>query len=240
MRTKLSETNAVQFRTAIVGAWGGVERWRDARRIEAILHTGGWAFRMRGRRSVRDVRVALDVHSFRVRLENFPGTGRTAEIGRDFLRLGGCDCPPRSVHALRTGRRRIFWDTGDFAYFVGYAIWNYLTLPAILLRDDAKWKLSSGAARGRDHLSAVFPEDFPTHCREQEFYFDATGGLLRHDYTARAFGDFARAANIPIETSSADGFRWVRRRAVYPRAAYVRGIRAPVLVDVEVPEFRVF
>ena len=34
------------------------------------------------------------------------------------------------------GRRLLYWDDLDMAYFANYAIWNYLTLPALLMRKD--------------------------------------------------------------------------------------------------------
>lgn len=244
MRTEPFDLNAAELRAAIVSAWGGAERWRRARRIQAALHTGGWAFRMRGRGAVRNVRATLDVHSFHVELADFPGPGRSAEVGRDFLRVDGREERPRSTNLLRSGRRRLYWDAGDFAYFVGYAIWNYLTLPALLLRDDIRWATAAPlhlqkSAQVHTILRGHFPSEIPTHCATQDFYFDSTARLARHDYTAEAFGDFACAANIVDALDCADGFQWVRRRAVHPRAAYERGVNGPTLVDVEVPEFRV-
>ena len=33
-------------------------------------------------------------------------------------------------------RRMFWWDRLDQTYFVCYALWNYLTMPALLLRSD--------------------------------------------------------------------------------------------------------
>ena len=35
----------------------------------------------------------------------------------------------------------------DQAYFAGYAFWNYLTLPALLLRPDVEWTLEVDLGR---------------------------------------------------------------------------------------------
>ena len=52
------------------------------------------------------------------------------------------------------GRRLFYWDDLDMAYFANYAMWNYLTLPALLMRKDIVWKeIEAGL------LEAIFPEE---------------------------------------------------------------------------------
>jgi len=95
-------------------------------------------------------------------------------------------------------------------YFLGYAMWNYLVLPALLLRDDVEWRDVSETT-----LEARLPPHLPTHCEIQRFHVDPETGLLRqHDYTAEVFGQWARAAHVVVEHARADGLTYPSRRRV--------------------------
>jgi hypothetical protein len=87
------------------------------------------------------------------------------------------------------------WDDLDHAYFLGYALWNYMLTPVYFrwpgfaTRELEPWK---GLAR----LEVTYPEGFPTHCRVQTFFFDRDARLVRLDYTADVFGPIARGAHL--------------------------------------------
>ena len=135
---------------------------------------------------------------------------------------------PRSQFPYR--RRLFWWDCLDFIYFAGYAFWNYLTLPALLLRDDIDWtEVREGT------LKARFPPHLPTHCEVQRFHFDPATGLLRqHDYTAEVFGGWARAAHVILEHGNREGLPFPSKRRVTPRGPGGRPLPGPVLVWIEV------
>ena len=132
------------------------------------------------------------------------------------------------------GRRLFRWDDLDAAFFSGYASWNYLTLPRLLLRDDIAWEQLSEAA-----LEASFPAAFPTHSAVQRFHFDPATGLLRqHDYTAEVFGGWAKAANVVLEHTLSDGVPYPSRRRVTPRAGSGKPRPFPLLVGIEISDYR--
>jgi len=131
------------------------------------------------------------------------------------------------------GRRLIYWDDLDMAYFANYAMWNYLALPALLLREDIIWtEIQPGL------LEAVFPEYIPTHNRFQQFHFDLETGLLRqHDYTAEVIGGLAKAAHVILEHSEIDGFRFPSRRRVTPRSGSGHPWRGPTLIEISIHDY---
>jgi hypothetical protein len=132
------------------------------------------------------------------------------------------------------GRRLLWWDRLDRAYFSAYALWNYLTFPALLLRDDIGW-----VELGANRLEASFPASVPTHCARQVFHFEeATARLARHDYTAEVFGGWARAANVVIEHRAWEGIPYPSHRRVTPAGAGGKPLPMPVLVDIHVHSWR--
>ncbi|HUF53071.1 MAG TPA: hypothetical protein VMR52_04770 [Dehalococcoidia bacterium] len=131
------------------------------------------------------------------------------------------------------GRRRFRWDDLDFLYFAGYACWNYVTFPALLLRDDIEWSEVSNTT-----LEAKFPASIPTHSPVQQFQFDPQTALLRqHDYTAEVFGDWAHAANVVLKHGTSDGIPYPSKRWVTPRRADGTPRQFPLLVGIEITDW---
>ncbi len=132
------------------------------------------------------------------------------------------------------GRRLFRWDDLDMAYFAGYAAWNYLTFPALLSRDDIAWSDISETT-----LEARFPESLPTHSPLQRFHIDSESGLLRqHDYTAEVFGGWAKAANVVEEHGEWEGVPYPSQRKVTPRKGDGRPRAFPLLVGIEIGDWR--
>jgi hypothetical protein len=151
-------------------------------------------------------------------------------------RLGNVLESRREAHALLPhGRRLLYWDRIDHACFAIVAFWNYLTLPALLLREDIEWRET-----GDSELTGVFPDGLLTHCREQRFRFNPRNGLLvQHDYTAGMFGRWARAAHVVLAHRSWQGIPYPAHRRVTPRGRRGRVRRRPVLIEIEIHDWRV-
>ena len=221
-----------------LNAYGGESRWRSARGIWATVSAGGWAFRLKLQEPMRGLSVKLEIARPLVRFSRMDRTGTVSVLDGQDVRIESHD---GTVLASRTnprakfpyGRRLFWWDPLDQAYFSGYALWNYLTLPALLLRDDIQWtEIADGT------LEAKFPSHLPTHCERQQFHFDPATGLLRqHDYTAEVFGNWAKAANVVLQHAECDGLRFASRRRVTPRRRDGRPRRFPVLVAIAVHQW---
>ena len=224
-------------------AYGGVDRWRSAEAVEAVVSAWGWAFRLKWCRRFTEVKVHANVWAPRVRITPY---------GRPYGTPGGSgvlDGPDvriedasgvviaerkRARDAFAHFRRGLWWDRLDQMYFAGYALWNYFALPAMLLRTDIVWaEVADGVLQGR------FPPTLPTHCTEQTFHFDrATGLLMRHDYTADVIGAGAHAAHLVTEHGERDGVPFPSRRRVVPRRSDGGARSRPLLIGLDVHEWR--
>jgi hypothetical protein len=218
-------------------AYGGADRWRAASGIRLVLSAHGLAFRLKWQPPLSRVRQVLAVHEPRVRCEGIDRAGHVGVLDGHDVRLETAD---GDIVATRSGARRFFgpgrrwlyWDTLDQAYFACYAAWNYFTLPALLLREDIRWtEVEPGV------LEARFPPSLPTHCAVQRFHFDReTGLLVRHDYAPDIISPLARAARVVLEHGVQDGVAYPRRIRITPRAAGV-ALPGPLLVAVEAHAF---
>jgi hypothetical protein len=132
------------------------------------------------------------------------------------------------------------WDELHLAYFSGYAIWNYLTLPFIFAwpgfsTEEIGETTHDGERRRK--LKVLFPEGFATHCREQIFFVDDAGLVRRQDYAAVVAGA-ARTAHFLDDHKRFGGLTfWTKRRAVR-RTADDRPIPDVVVVGIDVSDIR--
>jgi hypothetical protein len=223
----------------VLGAYGGAERWQSAAAVEAVVSSGGLAFRLKWQPKLRAVRVRAEVADPRVRLEPIGGDGCVGVLFGHDVQL-----EDRSGEVLQkrfkarqyfpSGRRLLWWDALDQVYFAGSALWNYLTFPALLMRDDVRWLEKRGTT-----LAACFRSHLPTHCPLQFFHFDpATFLLKQHDYTAEVFGPWAKSAHVVLAHDSWQGVPYPCKRRVTPRHHSGRPWRWPVLVWIEVHDWR--
>jgi hypothetical protein len=106
------------------------------------------------------------------------------------------------------------WNAQDAMYFFGYALTVYLSVPFLLpslAHQTHPWK------HGGLRVDAIFPEKIHSHCREQSFYFDKDGLLVRHDYTADIVSGFAFGAHFTSNYEEVDGLPIARERRVFAR-----------------------
>ena len=220
-------------------AYGGEQRWRSATAVEVVLSAGGLAFRMKWQRAFRRVRGRVELARPDVRLDPIDRRGHVGVLDSTEVRLEDAEgnvlqsrCDP--VNMFPYGRRLLWWDALDQTYFAGYALWNYMAFPALLLRDDIEWTEPRHGT-----LEARFPSYLPTHSERQRFHFDPETGLLRrHDYTAEVFGGWAKAAHVILEHGRSDGIPFPSRRRVTPRGPGGHPLPFPVLVWIEVLDWR--
>jgi hypothetical protein len=220
-------------------AYGGAERWRAATRVEAVVSTRGLLFTLKGHPPFSHARVSIDVHAPRARLTPREWQGATGILDGPDVRLEDAagtvlDSRPDARRAFRGLRRALRWDRLDLTYFGGYAFWNYLAFPALILRDDIAW-----CEVGPDLLEATFPPSLPTHCPVQRFHLSpATWLLAQHDYTALVIGRWARAAHAILAHDLWNGLPFPSHRRVTPRGPGARPLPGPTLVEILVHEWR--
>jgi hypothetical protein len=107
-------------------AYGGAERWRTARRVEAVVSTRGLLFRAKWQRPFANMRCSVEVHAPRAWLTPHEWDGETGVLdGHDVRiesRAGELVAELADARrAFRGLRRTIYWDRLDLTYFAGYA-----------------------------------------------------------------------------------------------------------------------
>jgi hypothetical protein len=199
-----------------LAAYGGVQRWRAADAVEARMSARGLAFALRGnRRPVTDTRVRVRTAGQHVEFLDWPRPGETAVMTSEECRIGD-----RSRREPRFGRR---WDELDFLAFGGAAMWTYLSLPFVL----AEWGARELPGR---RLRFTVPEPIRSHCREQTLHLDESGLIVRHRYTAQAFGPWAHGDHRSSRFVTFDGLPVPTRRRV--RLSPI----GPVVVKIDVSD----
>jgi len=222
-------------------AYGGQVLWRSAKAIEAEFSANGLAFSLKRRPPFNHAKAMLDISRPICRITpigRVPSSTGILEGPHVRLEDENGEVIKERKNARQYfpgGRRILYWDDLDMAYFANYAMWNYLTLPALLLRSDIIWReISEG------FLEATFPRDLPTHSQIQYFRFDLeTGLLLQHDYTAKVISRFAKAAHVVLAHSQSEGLTFSSHRRVTPRSSKGKARRGPTLIEIFMHKYSV-
>ncbi|MCF8383928.1 MAG: hypothetical protein K9G39_10145 [Chlorobium sp.] len=234
--------NLTETAERAVAAYGGRSLWQSAVTLETEVSAYGLAFTLKRRPFFRNVRIVEDVHRpFSALTPIGRNPGVTGILDGHDVRLedenGRVVSERRSARdCFRIGRRLLWWDDLDMSYFANYASWNYFTLPALLMNDGIAWtELEPGL------LEARFPDTLPTHSRLQRFRFDRESGcLLQHDYTAEIISPLARASNVVLQHArNSDGLLYPSVRRVTPRGTKGRALGGPVLIHLDIHDYRV-
>ena len=227
----------------IFEAHGGRDYWQSLEALDAEISAGGFLFTVKRRPVLRHVRMWAYTRESRFTFFDYPQPGQTAElIGNDEVRIvdnSGKILVRRKTprNAFRGLRHQFFWDDLDFIYFAGYATWNYLTTPFLLMRKGftvEELEPLPGELSPFRRLRVTFPEDIPTHSKHQMFYFDEKLLLRRLDYTAEVVGNWAHAAHLCEDYRTFGGIKAPTRRRVLPLLFGNRPMPGPTLVAIEV------
>lgn len=231
-----------------IEAHGGMKHWNPVTRVLVSARVTGIALTSKLRPfPFKSMRAEVTPRIPRVVFESFPGDGQRGIFEREGVRIVGPDGDVRKEREnpreeFRGIHRSLYWDDLDVLYFGGYALWNYINLPFLLyssgftVREGDPWEEGGKTYR---RLHATFPEDIPTHSREQVFYLNAGGLIERHDYTAEVFGKWARAVNYSSEFTEAGGLVIPTRRIVFPRRSSGHPGKAITLVFIRIEEVSV-
>jgi hypothetical protein len=222
----------------MIDAHGGMARWERAASIDFDMSGGGLLLLSKGQRGTMDaVRVSVATTGQRTVIAPYPGPGRrgTFDTGSVLIEDEGGrvverrdDPRPR----FRGLRRQLRWEALDLLYFAGYALWNYVSVPFVLLREGYELDADAGNV-----LRVTFPPDVHTHCQTQRFVLDDGGRLRRHLYTAEPVGPWARSVHVAAGHRRFDGLEFPTRRRVYPRGPFGFRIPSPPLVRIDADNF---
>jgi hypothetical protein len=228
-----------------IEAHGGLKRWETIKEMVVHIRCGGVALPMRFKFGVfKSYEARISTTKPHILFSPFGGKGNRGVFLGDTVRMESSDGRvlaqrPNAKAAFSNLRQKFYWDLLDALYFGGYAIWNYFSAPFLFLREDFQiqeiepWKENAQTWR---RLKVFFPPDIPTHSREQVFYFNSEGLLMRLDYTAEVFGGWAKAAHYCKGHKNFSGLIIPTTRQVLPIKSdgFPRGF--PTLVWIEVDQ----
>ncbi|MBP1700155.1 MAG: hypothetical protein H6Q41_5343 [Deltaproteobacteria bacterium] len=228
-----------------IKAHGGLNRWRSIKEIVTHIRCGGMALPLRFKfGTFKSYEAQISTTKPRIIFSPFAGKGNRGIFLGDTVRI---ETDNGQVLAERTNakaafnnfRHKFYWDNLDALYFGGYAIWNYFSAPFLFLHKGFEiqeidpWEENNHTWR---RLQVFFPSDIPTHSREQVFYFNSEGLLMRLDYTAEVFGEWAKAAHYCRGHKNFSGLILPTSRQVLPRKNEGSPRSFPTLVWIEVDQ----
>ena len=241
-QSNMTEMNNVPLLDEIISAHGGAKRWACIQQLKLRVRVGGniLALRFESPRT-RSLEVTVDTRRVHISLDPFPRRGIRGVFDGHAVRIETNDegklLTQREVVRSSEGKvvRRIVWDDLDLLYFLGYALWNYAVAPFVFLwpglecLEGEPWQERDGSVWRRLHVT--YPPAFPTHSREQTYYFDEAGLLRRLDYTAEVFCDLARGAHYCEAHKEFDGLIFPTHRVVFARRASGHPLRLLSLME---------
>jgi hypothetical protein len=239
------QSGASELLELAIEAHGGHARWREATRITATLSSGGVLWTSRGHLGAfDDVTVTIDAHAQRCSMDRLTGPDRRGVFTPDRVAI---ETASGELLEERHNPRVPFdrspttpWDDLHLAYFAGYAMWTYLTVPFLLAQpgffaEELEPSEEDGETRRR--LRVKFPTHVASHGSEQVFHFDPDGLLRRHDYTPEVLigdSDHLAVAHYTDRHKRYDGISFPTRRhavALQPNGATMP---EPILVAIDI------
>lgn len=227
-----------------IEAHGGLTRWGRIRQISATLSPGGAALKLRGQEAFasRKTRMTVDTRLQRVTFDPFLAPNqngvytpfRTAVETPQGVVIEGLDNPRQSFTFDGTP-----WTAAQLVYFVGYAMWTYVTLPFSLLADGVQCEEIEPWIEDGEFWRVVrvtFPKSYVTHSPEQLLYFDGKGLIRRQDYAVEIGGGGA-AAHYLYDHQTSDGIVFPLQRRIHPRGANRQPNKNVVLMAADLTDF---
>jgi hypothetical protein len=231
-----------------IEAHGGLERWKQVRRISASFRVSGPSFKQRGpvgeAFAALPMRVLVDAHEPHVILEPFAAfeqkgiyrPHRTVVESSEGRVVEALDNPRDTLKTVALGDP---WSGPQILYFIGYSLWMYFTLPYTFLEDGVRceevepWVEAGETWRA---LKVTYPASYPSHSTAQIHYFDNKGLMRRQDYTVDVRQNIGAAHYIEGHQTF-DGFVFPTRRRIYSRGADRKPLRDKLLIAAELGDF---
>lgn len=235
-----------QLLAEVIDAHGGMDRWMAYEKVEASIVTGGGFFALKG--LIQDPgprQMTVWLGEQRSSVLPYGAPGQRTMFTPDRIAIEKVDgtvvaerfAPSDSFAGHQMHTR---WDELHRAYFNGEALWTYLTTPFLLagegvhVEETEPWKQGSETWRV---LRARFPGSIETHSCVQDFFFDDSRMLRRHDYQVNIAGGFP-AAQLTSEHVSVDGISLPTKRRAFTRGPDRRPILDMLMVAIDVSDVR--
>jgi hypothetical protein len=227
-----------------IEAHGGLERWNQLKTVSARLIQGGVIWPLKGQTGVLDdVVVTASLHEETVSHRPFGAPDRHSAFTPERVAIETDDATvlealdrPRASFAGHTAETP--WSTLQLAYFVGTAMWTYLTQPfTFTLQGFQTTELDPWEVDGQHcrRLLIVWPSYLATHCTEQTLYFTPDGFLVRHDYDVEISGG-TNATHFVSDYVDVAGIRLPTKHRIFPRTPDGQSLAEPLIVSIDLSE----
>jgi hypothetical protein len=230
----------------ILEAHGGLARWKSHDRMSAHLSQGGILWPLKGHGGMLDeVDVKVELKQQWTSHAPFGAPDRRTAVTpqRAVIEtaqgtvLEALDDPRASFagFGLETP-----WSDLQLAYFVGYAMWNYLTLPFAFAEPGFAFEeLPAWEENGETwhRVRVTYPDTIATHSRVQTFYVGADFKLRRHDYDVDINGG-TPAVHYFSDYATVDGVNLPTRHLIYVRNPDGGHSTDPLVVSIVVSDVR--
>lgn len=227
----------------VIEAHGGLERWNQLDSVSARLIQGGGLWALKGQAGVLDdVFVRASLHQERESHHPFGAADRRSSFAPERVVIETLDGTviealdqPRASFAGHTPETP--WSTLQLAYFVGTAMWTYLTqpftfaMPGFQTTELDPWEEAGQSWR---RLRVIWPAHLATHCTEQTLYFNGDGLLARHDYDVEISG--MNGAHYISDYTEVAGIKVPTKHRIFPRDADGQALADPLVVSIDVSE----
>ena len=228
----------------VIEAHGGLERWNQLDTVSARLLQGGAIWALKGHEgTLDDVFVRARLHEEAESHHPFEAPDRRSAFtpARVAIETTSGDViealeQPRASfagHTLETP-----WTSLQLAYFVGTAMWTYLTqpftfaLPGFETSELDPWPEAGEQWR---RLRVVWPSSLATHSAEQTLYVGEDGLFRRHDYDVEIMGG-STAAHYLSDYVEVAGIAVPTRHRILPRQPDGQSVPEPLLVSIDLSE----
>ena len=228
----------------VIEAHGGIERWNQRDAVSARLAQGGALWGIKGQAGVLDdVFVRASLHQERVSHHPFGAPERRSAFTPERVAIETTEGDlvesleqPRASFAGHTLETK--WTPLQLAYFVGTAMWTYLTqpftfaLPGFKTTELDPWQ-EDGQQWRRPHV--IWPSNLATHSTEQTLYVGGDGLIRRHDYNVEISGG-NRGAHYMSGYTQAAGIMVPTSHRIFPRTPDGQMLSEPLLVSIDLSE----
>jgi hypothetical protein len=211
----------------VLDAHGGLSRWSDVSTLTAKVTVGGPFWKLRGfPDALLDEAVTIATRREYVLFTPWLAAGISLTFDAEPERVTLRGARGQVIRRLVNPRPTYAgydpsspWDALQLGYFLGYAMWNYLTVPFLLTypgvhvreidprpEDGQTWR----------RLLVTFPPAIATHSAEQICYFGDDGMLRRLDYSVDINAG-ARIADYAEGYKTFAGLAFPTRHILYGR-----------------------
>ena len=227
-----------------VEAHGGLEKFNRIQAVDVLVERSGLLWPRKGYKEHALMTATIQIDPPKITYNGLAGDKEDSNVRFIWTpHRAWKERPDGTVIDSRENARASFdgqtwesaWDQLHLLHFGGQALWNYMcapfyfTWPGFSIRElgvmrveaDQEWTV----------LEVTFPDDMPTQCKVQKFYFDRRGILRRLDYDSE-FVKAGWAAHYLLDHRPVDGLLWPRlRRATRLPQGVIDGGPAAVVLN---------